>query len=95
MAEVQDDDDLFIIIGASAQELPDVQALCERAANRSVFLSICPAPARFLSLHLSLTHARTHAHTQAHTHSHTHTSTHTHRDTDTTRIMGGVWGWGG
>ena len=36
--EVQDDDDLFIVIGASAQELPDVKALCERAGDRPVVL---------------------------------------------------------
>jgi len=38
VAEVQDDDDMFIIIGASAQELPDVKALCERAGDRPVVL---------------------------------------------------------
>merc|ERR1719329_1128327 len=38
VADVQDDDDMFIIIGASAQELPDVKALCERAGDRPVVL---------------------------------------------------------
>ncbi len=65
---MQDDDDLFIIIGASAQELPDVQALCERAGDRSLtsdLLSLCPASACFLSLHLSLHLSRTRTHRRA------------------------------
>jgi len=38
---VQDDDDMFIIVGASAQELPDVKALCERAGNRCCVCAVC------------------------------------------------------
>jgi hypothetical protein len=36
--EVQKDDDMFIIIGASAQELPDVKKLCDKAGDRPVVL---------------------------------------------------------
>jgi hypothetical protein len=32
---------MFIIVGASAQELPDVKALCERAGNRCCVCAVC------------------------------------------------------
>ena len=38
---MQDDDDMFIIVGASAQELPDVKALFERAGNRCCVCAVC------------------------------------------------------
>ena len=38
VADVTPEDDLFIIIGASAQELPDVQRLCDAAGDRPVIL---------------------------------------------------------
>jgi len=38
VSEVQEDDDMFIIIGASAQELPDVRELCKAAGDRPVIL---------------------------------------------------------
>lgn len=38
VADVTPEDDLFIIIGASAQELPDVQKLCAAAGDRPVIL---------------------------------------------------------
>jgi len=36
--EIQDDDDIFVVVGASAQELPDVRKLYDRAGDRPVVL---------------------------------------------------------
>jgi hypothetical protein len=38
VADVTPEDDMFVIIGASAQELPDVQKLCAAAGDRPVIL---------------------------------------------------------
>ena len=36
--DVADEDDMFVVIGASAQELPEVRSLCEAAGDRPVIL---------------------------------------------------------
>ena len=38
VSPVQEDDDIIVVIGASAQELPDVRKLCEEAGDRPVVL---------------------------------------------------------
>ena len=38
VSPVEEDDDILVVIGASAQELPDVRKLCEEAGDRPVVL---------------------------------------------------------